>query len=56
MSYYGINKRTSTRDIEIFNPFIVRFKGSRGFNTSEGHYMDIGKEFNPEGVQVSETL
>ena len=53
MSYYGINKRPSTRDIEIFNPFIVRFKGSRGFNTSEGHYMDIGKRFNPEGVQVS---
>ncbi len=53
MSYYGINERPSTRDIEIFNPFIVRFKGSRGFNTNEGHCMDIGKGFDPEGVQVS---
>lgn len=52
MSYYGIKKQPSTRNIEIFNPFIVRFKGSRGFNTIEGHYMDIGKNFNPVGVKV----
>lgn len=52
MSCYGINQQ-STRNIEILNPFIVRFKGCRGFNTIEGHYMDIGKGFDPEGVQVS---
>ncbi len=53
MSYFGINERTSTRKIDIFNPFIARFKGSRGFNTSRGRYMDIGKNFSPEGVQIS---
>ncbi len=52
MSCYGISQQ-STRNIEIFNPFIVRFKGCRGFNTIECHYMDIGKSFYPEGVQVS---
>ncbi|GAG54307.1 unnamed protein product, partial [marine sediment metagenome] len=52
MSYYGIYKQPSTRDIEIFNPFIVRFKGLRRFNTIGRRYMDIGKEFNPKGVQV----
>ena len=52
MSYHGIHSRDSTKDIEIFNPFIVRFNGSRGFNILEGHYMDIGSEFNPVGVQV----
>ena len=52
MSYHGIHSRHSTKNIEIFNPFIVRFNGSRGFNTLEGHYMDIGSEFNPVGVQV----
>jgi len=53
MSYFGINERTSTRKIDIFNPFIARFKGSRGFNTTRRRYMDIGKNFSPEGVQVS---
>ena len=53
MSRYGINRRLSTKNNEIFNPFIVQFEGSRGFNTIKGHYMDIGKEFNPVGVQVS---
>ena len=53
MSYYGIHGRLSTRGIEIFNPFIVRFKGSRGFNTINNHYMDIGRGFDPEGVQVN---
>lgn len=52
MSYCGIYERPFTRDIEIFNPFIVRFKGLRRFNTIGRHYMDIGKEFNPKGVQV----
>jgi len=52
MSHYGIHSQPSTRDIEIFNPFIVRLNGSRGFNTLKGHYMDIGSEFNPEGFQV----
>jgi len=52
MSHYGIHNRLSTKNIEIFNPFIVKFNGSRGFNTLESHYMDIGKEFNPNGVQV----
>jgi len=53
MSYYGIYKQPSTRDIEIFNPFIVRFKGLRRFNTIGRRYMDIGKEFNPKGVQIN---
>ncbi len=53
MSCYGIHSQQSTRNIEILNPFIVRFKGCRGFNTIEDHYMDIGKGFDPEGVQVS---
>lgn len=52
MSYYGIYEQQSTKDIEIFNPFIVRFKGLRRFNTIRRRYMDIGKEFNPKGVQV----
>jgi len=53
MSHFGINERISTRNIEIFNPFIARFKGSRGFNTTGRRYMDIGKNFSPEGVQIS---
>lgn len=53
MSRFGINERISTRKIEICNPFIARFKGSRGFNTTGRRYMDIGKNFNPEGVQIS---
>jgi hypothetical protein len=53
MSHFGINERMSTRNLEIFNPFIARFKGSRGFNTIGGRYMDIGKNFSPEGVQIS---
>jgi len=52
MSRFGIDYKQSTRDIDVFNPFIVRFKGFRGFNTIEGHYMDIGKNFNPVGEQV----
>ena len=52
MSYYGIYEQPSTEDIEIFNPFIVRFKGLRRFNTIGRRYMDIGKKFNPKGVQV----
>ncbi len=53
MSYFGINERMSTRNIEIFDPFITRFKGSRGFNTTGRRYMDIGKNFSPEGIQIS---
>ena len=53
MSYFGINERISTKNIEIFDPFIARFKGSRGFNTIGRRYMDIGKNFNPVGVQTS---
>ena len=53
MSHFGINERINTKNIEILNPFIVRFKGSRGFNTTRGRYMDIGKNFSPEGVQIS---
>jgi len=53
MSHFGINEQISTRNIEIFNPFIARFKGSRGFNTTGGRYMDIGKSFSLEGVQIS---
>ena len=49
MSRFGIDRNQSTRDIDVFKPFIVRFKGFRGFNTIEGHYMDIGKNFNPVG-------
>ncbi len=52
MSRFGIDKKQSTRDIDVFNPFIVRFKGFRGFNTIKDHYMDIGKNFNPVGEQV----
>ncbi len=53
MSYFGINEQRSTENIEIFDPFITRFKGSRGFNTTRRRYMDIGKNFSPEGVQIS---
>ena len=52
MSRFGIDRNQSTRDIDVFNPFIVRFKGFRGFNTIKGPYMDIGKNFNPVGEQV----
>jgi len=52
MSRFGIKRKQSTRDIDVFNPFIVRFKGFRGFNTIQDHYMDIGKNFNPVGEQV----
>jgi len=53
MSRFGIDRRQSTRNIDVFNPFIVRFKGFRGFNTIKDHYMDIGKNFNPVGEQVN---
>lgn len=35
MSHFGSNEQIFTKNIEIFNPFIARFKGSRGFNTTE---------------------
>ena len=49
MSHFGIDGRKSTKNLEIINPFIVRFRGERGFNTNLGRYMDIGKTFNPIG-------
>ena len=52
MSRFGIDESTSTRNLKVFNPFIVRFKGIRGFNTNLGHYMDIGDNFNPVGEKV----
>jgi len=53
LSRFGIDRRQSTRDIVVYNPFIVRFKGFRGFNTINDHYMDIGKNFNPIGERVN---
>ncbi|KKN13729.1 hypothetical protein LCGC14_1003490 [marine sediment metagenome] len=53
MSRFGIDRKQSTREIDVFNPFIVRFNGFRGFNTIKDHYMDIGKNFNPVGEQVN---
>ncbi len=53
MSRFGIDERKSTKNLEIFNPFIVRFQGDRGFNTNPGRYMDIGKEFDPIGEIIN---
>lgn len=53
MSRLGFDENPSTKNVEVINPFIVRFIGTRNFNTSTGHYMDIGKNFNPVGVKVS---
>lgn len=53
MSRLGFDENSSTKNVEVINPFIVRFKGTRNFNTSTGHYMDIGKNFNPVGDKVS---
>lgn len=58
MSRFGIDERNSTEDLEVFNPFIVRFEGDRGFNTDPGHYLDIGKDFDPIGdiININETI
>jgi len=58
MSRFGIDEITSTRNLKVFNPFIVRFKEIRGFNTNLGHYMDIGENFNPvrEKVRINENI
>lgn len=53
MSRFGFNERPSTKNVKVINPFIVRFKGIRNFNTNTGHYMDIGKDFNPVGDKVN---
>jgi len=53
MSRFGIDERKSTNNLEIVKPFIVRFRGRRGFNTNRGRYMDIGKDFDPIGEIVN---
>ncbi len=52
MSNYGIHRSLFTKYLKVYKPFIVKFNAYRGFNTKPQRYMDIGVNFDPNGIQV----